>query len=299
MAILPNGNLDTGRKVIFTKDFVGNRRSMSAKTFTNLPAEVGYVTPDGEPLAPEYLIRITSIRNRCTVVAPMQEELQMKVGSRWENFIPSSLLGYGNIAAQIISRGKLSLITRATSRRIWQGSSPIIISLNLKFEAIEDPFIEVAEPCRILQSMSIPSDPSGGLGLPVDDLFNSVVGLVTGESGISDVTNALSKVPLLSPPGPTPFTVEGILDFGGTRKLKEDEVREGLRGGDIIIIEIGRFLTFYNVIVNDVTVIIPPKMDINGNPVSASANLVFETYEMMTIESLKQVYTKDVLSKNE
>jgi hypothetical protein len=114
---------------------------------------------------------------------------------------------------------------------------------------------------------------------------------------VSQIWKALSTVPLLSPPGPTPFTLEGILNTGSStsganKKVTEMEIREGLKGGDIIIVEWGRLLTFYNVVVKEVTPSIPPVFDKNGDPIKATVNIVFETYEMMTVEALEKTYIK-------
>ena len=90
----------------------------------------GYV-PDGKGVAPEYLVRITSYRNRCTVIGVLQQDIAMRVESRWEYLVPSALLSTANIVAQVVSKGKWSIVTKATSLRVWQGSTPMQISLNL------------------------------------------------------------------------------------------------------------------------------------------------------------------------
>lgn len=248
----------------------------------------GYV-PDGTRLKDDYLIKITSLRHRCTVIAVMQEPIQMKVESRWDPFIPSSMLYQGNIIAQMVTGSKTSLITKASSRRLWQGSTPLTISLNLKFEAFEDPYKEVTQPIKMLQIMALPRDPSGGKGLSTSDIFTAM-----GKVDISGTFEAISKAPLLAPPGPTPFTLDGILDLGdinsANEKASDAEWRKGLKKGDIIGIDWGKTLSFFNVIIKEVTPLFQPMFDVNHNPVSASVSIIFETYEMATVEDLKRSY---------
>ncbi len=243
---------------------------------------VGFVNSDGKKVPPEYLVTITSIRNQCSVVSILQEPIQMDVESRWKPFIPTQLLDNGNTMVQMFTGGRKSLVTKACSRRLWEGSTPITLSLMLRFEAVKNTQIEVVEACKILQKMSLPSERSNSSN---DNTL------------LEDV---ISNVPTLIPPGPTPFTLSGILDLrstsGQNSGTRFNKIKEGMGGGDVIIIEIGRFLTFYNVILNKVGVSIPPTMSNDGNPISATANVVFETYEMTTTEELDKMYTKGILS---
>ncbi len=246
----------------------------------------GFINSDGKQVPPEYLVTVTSIRNQCSVVSILQEPIQMEVESRWKPFIPTQLLDEANTIMQAFSGGRKSLITKACSRRMWEGSTPITLSLVMKFEAIKDTQIEVVEACKALQKMSLPSENS-----------KAVTG---GGTIIEDIQNVVSKVPTLIPPGPTPFTLTGILNLrsisGHNDGTRFNKIKEGSDGGDIIIIEIGRFLTFYNVILHKVGVSVPPTISNDGNPISANVNVVFETYEMTTTEELDKMYTKGILS---
>jgi len=249
--------------------------------------EYGYV-PDGNALPLEYLVRVTSIRNQATVVCPLQEDLMLSVDSSWVPLVPVSLLSNVNTLVQAGTFGRKSVVTRATSRRIWTGTSPMSISLRMRFEAVQDTFKEVLEPCRILMSMALPSGPKETQGTS-SSKFDSV----------QDLAGALDIVPFLSPPGPTPFSLEGILNLKGSRLEKIGSYLEEAKGGDLIMIEVGRYVSFFNVIIRSVSCITPVKFDNLGNPISASLNMVFETYEMMTVEALAEVFNKTTLSQYE
>jgi len=247
----------------------------------------GYIS-DGKGVAPEYLVKIISYRNRCAIVGVLQQDIAMRVESRWEYLVPSSLLDVGNKLTQFVSRGKWSIITKATSRRVWQGSSPLQISLNLKFEAVEDPYREVVQPCLLLQSIALPSSVS--YDEANTEKFLKKTGITKGSKEfMQGVAGAF-----LAPPGPAPFTTKGLFTRDNNRSI--DDIVKGTQGGDIIKIDIGRFLSFWNVIVKEVSPLFHIKFSESGDPISGSVNIIFESYEMMTVESLKQCYDKNNFS---
>jgi hypothetical protein len=252
----------------------GNNTTASGQ-FTDL----GFL-PDGDTVPSEYLVKIKTFRQKSNIVGLAQAGINMSADSIWETFIPTVYSETAEMLTQMVSGGKWSLITKATSRRKWKGSTPLSISIPLRFEAIEDAFTNVVEPCRVLQSLVLPSE-----GKSSEFLSNSI--------GYS------KPLPILAPPGPTPFTLEGVLtaNRSNVNSIGNEKLIEGLKGGDLIIIEFGRFLSFYNVILKRVNVEYAPKFDKLGNPISAKVNLNFETYEILTAESLNKAYEKKVPPK--
>jgi len=275
------------KELIHTTTFNSNLRSVDQEKNTGI-IEYGYINPDGKALPPDYLIKITSIRNNCTIISPIQDSIKMKSTSKWEPFVPTSSLG--NILMQTITGGRRSLITKATSRRVWTGSSPMTLSIHLKFQSVKDSFMEVTEPIRLLQSIALPSDPSDGRGFDVNGALKSMKDL-----NASELREALSTIPLLIPPGPTPFSVRGLVDLEGFKAI--NDIVEGADGGDVIMVEWGRLLTFDNVIVQEVTPTIFNMSDPTGNPVKAEVDIVFETYEMMTVQGLEKAFDKATWAK--
>jgi len=237
--------------------------------------EYGY-TPDGSPVPDEYLCRVTSIRNQATVVAPLQDSVTLRVESYWGPAVPTSVSELANKVFQFASQGRMSAITRATTRRIWMGTRPVVLTLRLMFQAVEDAFREVVEPTRLLQCMALPRGPRSA-----DE---------PGEEGW--VGGAQKVVPFLAPPGPTPFSLEGVLNLRGVNESRLLQYVEGLKGGDKIMVEIGRFLTFPNVIITSVSPTIPIAFTPEGNPVRSEVSVTFETYEMMTVEDLNDAFKK-------
>jgi len=237
----------------------------------------GYVA-DGKGVPPEYLVRIVSYRNKAVVVGVLQEDISMRVESRWDYILPSSILDPANRAVQLVSGGRWSVITKATSRRLWQGSSPLQLSLNLKFEAVNNPYEEVVQPCKFLQAMALPSN------VKISERAGTIIGAKLKSMGGN----------FLSPPGPTPFTTKGLLTKDNTRSISD--IVKGLESGDLIKVDLGRFLSFWNVIVKEVSPVFSTKFSRSGDPISASVNIIFESYEMMTTESLDRSYDKTSFS---
>jgi hypothetical protein len=239
----------------------------------NIPekiVEYGY-KPDGKEIPSAYLSRITSWdRHRAAVVSPLQEDIMLKVNSQWSPLVPSSILSGVDTLAQTITLGGTSIITKATSRRMWRGSSPMRLSLKTRFEAVFDPVVEVVQPLRLLCSMALPAESK---------------------------TEFLNKgLPFLNPPGPSPFLID-LEKENRSAKLKESaKIFNSFQGGDRIQIDIGEFLTFFNVIVTEVTPVVPLRFDSSGNPISATINVLFETYEMMTVESFQKSFKNNAVS---
>lgn len=239
---------------------------------------------DGSGQIPEaYKVRITSISlpevtgaESVEVVAVIQENMNMKVESAWEPVMNvASMAGLANQMVQFAT--KMSLVTKHSSRRIWRGSSPITLSLPLKFQAYSDPRREVVEPCISLQKMALPSQAKN------------------------------ENIPFLAPPGPSPFALSGTESTKAPRRLNilqrgvvkalalppgvgEKDVEDFLRKGEQISVNIGRFMTFKSVIVKEAEVVWGNKYSDSGYPVSAEVMLTFETYEMLTKQDLDKVY---------
>lgn len=253
--------------VIYSED-VGSSQGQDASG-KGTPVLYGH-SPDGEQVPDAYKVKITSYRNNAKVIALMQDDIQLKVSSRWESIVPQNVSSIGNIMTQTITRGEKSFISKATSRRIWAGTTPIVMALNLRFEAVMNAKREVLEPCRILQSLALPSESS------------------------ADPSKATSKVPLLGPPGPTPFVLETLATYKRSNKAIQSpsDSFNDLKGGDLIVVEIGSFITFWNVIVSEVSMLVPAKFTREGDPISAVVSIVFETYEMPTVEGLKSAYNR-------
>jgi hypothetical protein len=131
---------------------------------------VGYL---GKDVPEEYIVTILSARSApggdgpITVRAILQDEVQMRTSSKWESFIDvvrSSTLGNVlELGAQALTNR--SLQNAVTSRRIWRGTDPLSLTLNLRFEEEYNSKTEVMEACEALQCMCAPGEDKQTLGL--------------------------------------------------------------------------------------------------------------------------------------
>jgi hypothetical protein len=114
--------------------------------------------------------------------------------------------------------------------------------------------------------------------------------------GLTAASELIKSLPLLSPPGPSPFSWEGILSSRKpVNELNISSIVEGTKGGDRIILQLGKFLNFDDVIIREVSTAYHIKMDTFGDPISADINVVLETYEIPTVQTLSRAYEKTTL----
>jgi hypothetical protein len=217
-----------------------------------------------DKVAPEYQVRILARKMEIgggpvliDLIALLQDEISLSTESNWQSFIPSKYEAQPEWQA-IASAVGASLITRWTSRRVWMGTDPVSISMKLRFEADENAYYEVVIPCLSLKKLCLPTQ-----GPQVDSKVRNVV---------------TSNV--LFPPGPNPLIRGGI---------------GGWAGGENIEIQIGLgprpFLYFNSVIVKRVNVTYADRFTSEGYPVSALADITFQTYTVLTKEDLDGVFS--------
>jgi hypothetical protein len=118
--------------------------------------------------------------NSFTVYGYLQDKITLNASADWQGLtqsMPSGIqeaLRAGNTLGQAFLNR--TTVTTLQTRRIWMGSSPISVTMKLKFEAFNDVEREVVLPCTLLQGLLLPR---GGIG--------NTIGLI--------------------PPGPSPFNV--------------------------------------------------------------------------------------------
>lgn len=190
------------------------------------------------PSAPPIVIR-----------ALLQEKIDMGTESTWRPLTAASVVT--GLASEISALVGRTFANRWISRRVWDGTSPLKFTLNLRFEAENDPIREVLLPCRELQRMCLP---------------------FVGDKVLGEY--------FLSPPGPLMFNWSAALGI---------EALPG--GGEEIDVRIGNLLWIRKCVVQEVIISFAKKFDKDGNPLEASVSMKFETYEIQTKESLdKDVY---------
>ena len=249
--------------------YVFERVEVSGSTMT-YPIEYSGYGPDVTGQAPsEYMIRVRNTKN-WIIKGLMQESFKINTGSDWSSLVPTNFGVLVNSITQAL--GNRTLLTKWMTRRMWVGSKPLNFSITLKFNAVRDEWSEVVRPCLRLQQMALPSLP--------------------GKTGSA----IMDSLPLIQPPGPSPFDLGNVLTLTpGEQPYQESPslVNNVFTGrGDQIIIEIGKFLRFNNVILTNVDVTYASRMSKMGFPISSVAVVRFETYEMMTLEDLEAAHVR-------
>jgi hypothetical protein len=202
-----------------------------------------------------YKRRITNLYRTVVVKSLVQSPVDTYTDSNWQAFSASFVVRQATNALAQATFG-VSVTNGWMSRRIWAGTTPITLNLKLNFTAVNNPLYEVYLPILELQRMVLPYTGSGMLGA----LF-------------------------LTPPGPNPFTAEYLRENSYLRVIP------GIgREGENVSIEIGKAVRFDNVILKKVNIVMDDKFTEEGFPVSASALITFETFEIMTKEGLDAVY---------
>jgi hypothetical protein len=203
------------------------------------------------------------------VEAVLSEPVQVEGTAHWSPFIQSlEKLGGGNIVTLLDflgrSVGNGGLRQPWMSRKIWQGSEPLMLTLNLKFlatggtfvrggneEFLSAGFIEVYQPTCQLMSLLYPGGVSSG---------------EVSEAGEKIISHFV-------PPGPSAFHA-----FRGS-DLKTGQVGHNGIVGHPVDVQVGNFILFQNCFVTNCNVQYSHILDDDGYPMSATASLSIESYE--------------------
>lgn len=253
----------------FGRSFRGSGRAAGFNPITAGEVTYGYPV-DLEDIPPAYRITIRNTgAETWSVVGILQENFALKTSSEWVPFAPTGEMLPENIN-QLLQFGSqittgYQIKSSLTSRRIWNGTTPIVMTIKFKFQAINDPINEVLRPSIKLQQLALPAG-SDGLQLGSFNL----------------------PIPFLQPPGPSPAKYGG--DSSTSAKLEKGGTIG--RPGETTEIKIGTMLSFSSVIVKEVEVIYPTKYTAGGHPISAEVSMIFETYEILTKSQLEESYSK-------
>lgn len=221
---------------------------------------------------PSSYVKSGNLPRYIIIKAPIQDKITTRTTSTWSPISGASFVSsiYNTLAQ--ITTGR-SLVSRFASRRIWSGTSPIDFTLNLKFEAINDTNKEVMQPILELQRMCLPYS---GHGVSANDAVSGA-----DASILKKISNVTSEF-FLAPPGPEAFSIKGAA-FGSNRDLLNNE--------ELITILIGKTLTLKKVIIKDIVIDRAPKFEKGGNTISAIASVNFQTFEIITKETIDSIYT--------
>lgn len=280
----------------FNTSTITNKLIDSAVDYLGIPYNAQTSSPIHTPRQNSnfFYYRITSSKNG-QFKSKLPSSLSMQLSSKFSSLVEGKLGIVSSInkllqAGSAISGSTISLNTKYTTAQIWEGSSPVSISLPIELNAFNDVDEEVIMPMFILGSMVLPREGTEKAG-STGAIFNS----------------------LLRAPGPSPIDIQNdalvksVVNSGIIQKAKSwasDMIKDtsvgnllsGLSdlqakdGGDNITVEIGSFLRFTRCIITDV------KWDFDltrllsgsGKPLSVKGNVTFKTSYAMTTQDYEK-----------
>jgi len=185
----------------------------------------------------------------------LQNEIQLNVASQWSSFIPFGELLKTGIASNVglFTTGH-TFQTAITSRRVWIGTDPVAIRLDLVLLSDEDTNADVVDKVRFIQGLALPSEPAGAGSW-------------------------------LVPPGPSPFKLNpnDSTNFMGKFEGENINIAVGnfLLFRNVIVQSVEA--KFENRMSSS-----------TRKPTAAKISVIFETYQILTKEELARIYDKSL-----
>lgn len=180
----------------FTTFFTSVNTSVLGAAAQIVPFLFGLSSTLRNSVDPKYIVKISATGGDYIeswgAIGVLQEKINIHVESRWTEI---GLFGAGSsneLLNVLTNAGGKSLVNTFSSRRRWAGSSPIGITMKLKFEAENNAKNEVTDVCSRLQGLALPS---GGQNLLGGKVFLTPPGpnpwgaTLTGERVSIDIGN--------------------------------------------------------------------------------------------------------------
>lgn len=145
-----------------------------------------------------------------------------------------------------------ALTSQSMTAQVWEGTQPIELTLELELVAEYDPKAEVLEPIKKLLAMCMPS---------------------RGPTGV-----------LLAPPGPTYRETVNWTAF--------DTYKGEGRAAKQITVQIGTFMLFDNVVIENVNTTFHSMMHESGIPLRATCSVTFKTFFIQLTDDIPRLFMK-------
>lgn len=212
----------------------------------------------GTPANPNYVVRIQQAGGNA-VKAFVPETFQLGVVSSFGQPFGQGLNASAAGKASIMMTGN-ALTSQSMTAQIWEGTQPIEITLELEFVAESDPLIEVLLPIQRLLEMTMPSRGLGGYLLePPGPVYKDLINW----AAFDKARNALG--------------IDGIASGGGAAAKQ-------------IAVQIGNFILFDNVVIEQVNSTFHSLMHESGIPMRATVSVTFKTFFIQLKEDVKDIF---------
>ena len=243
------------------------------------------------------------------IMAPLPEELAYDTASEYATPFAQGLLNGSGGLAQAASSLGIRVATQAMTAQLWQGATDNDLSLDLHFQTITDPEMDVRQPVLTLMKFSAASiDAATGLLKSPGPRFSledtgklAGAGVATAANELSGVGNALGSVVGIS----TNLRTDRPLN-GPNANLNANQqgnsppsTQNGLGGAQYwkgivrnqITIQIGRYAYFDSVVILNAQTTWSNQIDgRTGLPLHAKVTVRFKPLFLVTQEDLDQIF---------
>jgi hypothetical protein len=188
------------------------------------------------------------------VKAVMPSKLAFSIKSRWDNFLgnlqDNMFFSVIDTALQV-TKG-ISLNNPFLSRKIWKGTEPLIMQLNLKLVSYDDAYVDVWQPALRLLGMAVPRQ-LGGTGV---------------------------KALAWEIPGPKPIDLSRVL-----KVFNIDDVTVSPNKAAPIFVRIGRLMRLDDLFITDIKFEFDTALE-DGYPISADVSMTVSTQDSANMNML-------------
>jgi hypothetical protein len=205
---------------------------------------------------PLYQVHVVANEMRIMVSAYLPDSFSLGVTSEYDTpFAQGIETGIGaidSIMKSPLARAATgsNFITQWMTAQVWSGSAPIAIQLPLVFIADTDPQKEVLKPIKDLMKLAMPSSGIGAIG-----------------------------------------DAKGFLQSPGPRvKIDKETQSISFDVRNPISIQIGKFLRFPSVVIENISQTYNTVFDSRGLPVRASVEITFKTFVTPTSEDIEKMF---------
>lgn len=200
----------------------------------------------------------------------LPESFSLGMSAEWGE--PFANIGAGALgdAIQVLTNRKL--VNQTMTMQVWQGTSPVRFNLRFHFVAYNNTYNDVVGPVQALYRLVTPSRGAGGILVPPGPDVQWLQGYAAQiESGGAAALAQLSSAVRGN-------TGSGQSGSNSTTGTAAKVVNTALGK---ITIYIGKFLTFDNVVVENVDAEFDTMFDASGLPISAKVDVSFKTFTIL------------------
>lgn len=227
-------------------------------------------TPAAKPYTSDIYMATLNVKrdgqDYLNISTPLPESFSLGLASHFNRPLDQPLSdmnqGGGAMAAGIVKAGTTAITGQTTKMKfmsgaVWSGGSYLQISIPFHLHAYTDAKSDVMN--KMIQLMSLAAPSEDGLG------------------------------GMLRAPGPTLANLDALMEGNFSQQGNPFQM-----GGDVITVNLGRFVTLTPCIITDVSPTFDTIFDENGVPMAVAVNVSIETFFTTTQEDLIKFFQSSI-----